>query len=147
MRKHFPFLFYLAIAFVALSAILYFIHYLIFRDIHHIAIYLLGDLAFLPLEVLLVVIIIEHLLARREMQAKLEKLNMVVGAFFSKLGNHLLQDLIIHFDNRLEISRYLNVAESWTKKDFQKAVEFAHRLKVEIDCRNIDLGRLKDFLE
>jgi len=147
MRKRFSFIIYLAVAFVALSAIAYFIHYIIFRDIHHIFIYMVGDLAFLPLEVLLVVVIIERLLARREMQAKLEKLNMVVGAFFSELGNHLLQDLIKHFDNRLEISRHLNVTENWTKKDFQKAVDFAHHLKVEVDCRNIDLGRLKAFLE
>ena len=146
MQKRFSFIFYLAIAFVALSGIAYFIHYLIFRDIHHIFIYMIGDLAFLPLEVLLVVVIIERLLARREMQAKLEKLNMVVGAFFSELGNYLLQDLLKHFDNRLEISNNLNVTESWTKRDFQKAVKFADHLKVEVDCRNVDLGRLKAFL-
>jgi len=146
MQKRFSFIFYLAIAFVALSGIAYFIHYLIFRDINHIFIYMIGDLAFLPLEVLLVVVIIERLLARREMQAKLEKLNMVVGAFFSELGNYLLQDLLKHFDNRLEISNNLNVTESWTKRDFQKAVKFADHLKVEVDCRNVDLGRLKAFL-
>jgi hypothetical protein len=146
MRKRFSFVIYLAIAFVALSAIAYFIHYLIFRDIHHIFIYMVGDLAFLPLEVLLVVFIIERLLARRERQAKLEKLNMVVGAFFSELGNYLLQDLLQHFDNRLQISSHLNVSEGWTKKEFQKAVDFAYHLKVEVDCRNIDLGRLKAFL-
>ena len=147
MRKRFSFIVYLAIGFVALSGILFFVHYLIFRDVHHIFIYLLGDLAFLPLEVLLVVIIIERVLARREMQAKLEKLNMVVGAFFSELGNHLLQDLLKHFDNRLEMSKQLNVTGSWTKKDFQKAVAFAQHLKVEVDCRNMDLGALKAFLE
>jgi hypothetical protein len=146
MRRRFSFVIYLAIALVALSAIAYFIDYLIFRDIHHIFIYLVGDLAFLPLEVLLVVVIIERLLTRRETQAKLEKLNMVVGAFFSELGNHLLQDLLKHFDNRLDISRHLNITESWTKKDFQKAVDFAHHLRVEVDCRNIDLGGLKAFL-
>ena len=146
MRRRFSFVIYLAIAFVVLSGIAYFIHYLIFRDIHHIFIYMVGDLAFLPLEVLLVVFIIERLLSRREMQAKLEKLNMVVGAFFSELGNHLLQDLIKHFDNRLEISSHLNVTESWTKRDFQKAVKFADHLKVKVDCRNLDLGRLKAFL-
>jgi hypothetical protein len=41
---------------------------------------MIGDLAFLLLEVLLVVVLIERLLARREMQPKLEKLDMVVGA-------------------------------------------------------------------
>jgi hypothetical protein len=146
VRKRFSFIIYLAIAFVALSGIAYFIHYLIFRDVHHIFIYMIGDLAFLPLEVLLVVFIIERLLARRDMQAKLEKLNMVVGAFFSELGNYLLQDLLKHFDNHLEISSNLNVTESWTKRDFQKAVKFADHLKVEVDCRNVDLGRLKTFL-
>jgi len=146
MRKRFSFVTYIAIALVALSAIAYFIDYLIFRDIHHIFIYMVGDLAFLPLEVLLVVVIIERLLARRETQAKLEKLNMVVGAFFSELGNRLLQDLFKNFDNRVEISRHLNITESWTKKDFQKAVDFALYLRVEVDCRNIDLGELKAFL-
>jgi hypothetical protein len=146
MRRRFSFVVYLAIAFVALSGIAYFIHYLVFRDVHHIFIYLLGDLAFLPLEVLLVVIIIERVLARREMQAKLEKLNMVVGAFFSEVGNQLLQDLIKHFDNREEISSHLNVAADWTKRDFQKAVRFADHLEVEVDCRNVDLDGLKAFL-
>jgi hypothetical protein len=146
VQKRSSFIIYLAIAFVALSGIAYFIHYLIFRDVHHIFIYMIGDLAFLPLEVLLVVFIIERLLARREMQAKLEKLNMVVGAFFSEVGNHLLQDLIRHFENREDISSHLNVAAHWTKKDFQKAVKFADHLKVEVDCRNVDLGRLKAFL-
>jgi hypothetical protein len=146
MRKRFSFITYLAIGFVALSAILYFVHYLIFQDVRHIFIYMLGDLAFLPLEVLLVVVIIERLLARREMQAKLEKLNMVVGAFFSELGNYLLQDLLKHFDNRVEISSHLNITGRWTKQDFKKAADFAYHLKVDVDCRNIDLGRLKAFL-
>jgi hypothetical protein len=146
MRKRFSFVVYLAIGFVALSAILYFVHYLIFQDVRHIFIYMLGDLAFLPLEVLLVVVIIERLLARREMQAKLEKLNMVVGAFFSELGNYLLEDLIKHFDNRQDIASHLNITENLTKKDFKKAADFAYHLKVDVDCRNIDLGRLKAFL-
>jgi hypothetical protein len=146
MRKRSSFIIYLAIAFVALSGIAYFIHYIIFQDKRHIFIYMLGDLAFLPLEVLLVVVIIERLLARRETQAKLEKLNMVVGAFFSELGNYLLQDLLKHFDNRMDISSHLNITESWTKKDFQKAEDFAYHLKVDVDCRNIDLGGLKAFL-
>jgi len=146
MPRRLSFVGYLAIAFVALSAITYFIHYLIFRDVYHIFIYLLGDLAFLPLQVLLVVVIIERLLARRETQAKLEKLNMVVGAFFSELGNYLLRDLLEHFDNRLEISGHLRITSGWTKKDFQKAMAFADHLKVEVDCRTIDLGQLKAFL-
>lgn len=147
MRRRFSFVFWLALGAVALSGLLHFIHYLVFRDPHHILIYLLGDLAFLPLEVLFVVIIIERVLASRERHAKLEKLNMVVGAFFSEIGNSLLKDLLPRFDNRSEICSHLNVNAGWTKKDFRKADKFAHQLRVEVDCKNLDLGALKALLE
>ena len=70
--------------FVAGSGLIYLPHYFIFRDTHHINIYMLGDLAFLPLEVFLVVIVIERILARREKQAIIQKLNMVVVAFSAR---------------------------------------------------------------
>ena len=145
MRKRFSLIINLALAFLALSAIVYFIHYLIFRDVHHIFIFMVGDLAFLPLEVLLVVLIIERVLARREKQNKLQKLNMVVGAFFTEVGNYLLRNLIEHFDNRADISRHLNVTNDWTKKEFRRAAEYAYRLTTELDCRKVDLEELKVF--
>ena len=146
MPKRFSFIFYLAVAFLVLSAITYFIHYIIFHDVHHIFIYMVGDLAFLPLEVLLVVLIIERVLARRERQHKLQKLNMVVGAFFSEVGNHLLRGLLEHFENKSDISQHLSITDNWTKKEFRKAAEFAYHLHVEIDCHKIDLEELKAFL-
>jgi len=41
-------------ALILLSAFFYFVHYLIFRDPHHIFIYMVGDIAFVFIEVLLV---------------------------------------------------------------------------------------------
>lgn len=136
----------LAAVFLAASALFYYIHYLIFHDPHHIFIYLLGDLAFLPLEVFLVVIVIERILTRREKQAMLYKLNMVIGAFFSEVGNQLLSRLLGHFDNREEISRNLNVNADWTAKDFKRADAFAYHLKIDLDVRKLDLEGLKKFL-
>ena len=136
----------LAGIFFALSGLIYLIHYLIFRDVHHIFIYMLGDLAFLPIEVFLVVIVIERILARREKQAMMQKLNMVIGAFFSEAGNYLLKDLLGHFDNRQEISKHLNLTAHWTPADFKKASAFAHHLKIDVDCRKVDLEELKGFL-
>lgn len=144
--KHFSLIFYLAIAFIILSAVIYFIHYLIFGDIHHIFIYMVGDLAFLPLEVLLVIFILERILAQREKKNTLQKMNMVVGAFFSEAGNYLLSDLLRYFDNRSEIIEHLNVGKSWGKKEFKDAIEYADRLKIQIDCRKVDLLKLKEFL-
>jgi len=98
----------LAAIFIILSAFVYGLHYLIFRDVHHIFIYMVGDLAFLPLEVFLVVVLLERILTRRETRAKLQKLNMVVGAFFSEVGNHLLKSLLEHFNNNISSKVFLN---------------------------------------
>lgn len=135
-----------AFIFIILSAFTYFIHFLIFRDPHHIFIYLLGDLGFLPMEVFLVVIIIERILRRRERQVMLQKLNMVVGAFFSEVGSRLLGDLLGHFDNRAEISSNLNVTKDWTPVDFKRAAAYAYKLRIDLDCRKMDLEGLKAFL-
>ncbi|UCH51883.1 MAG: hypothetical protein JSV54_03830 [Chloroflexota bacterium] len=145
MKRYLTFII-LACGFIVLSALLYFIHYAIFHDVHHIFIYMVGDLAFLPLEVFLVVIVIERVLARREKQAVMQKLNMVVGAFFSEVGNELLQRLLGCFEKGNDISQNLDVKQKWTRADFKKAMEFAKTIGVEPYCGSIDLNGLKKFL-
>jgi hypothetical protein len=146
MIKRNFFIISLATVFILLSGIIYYIHFLIFHDAHHIFLYLIGDLAFLPLEVLLVVVIIERILTRRETQAKLQKMNMVVGAFFSEVGNYLLRSLLECFHNKEDISKSLYVNEKWTKTDFQKAKNFSSHLPIELDYRTFNLVQLKEYL-
>jgi hypothetical protein len=132
--------------FAAASALLYFIHYLIFQDVHHIFIYMVGDLAFLPLEVFLVVLVIERVLNRREKQAVHEKLNMVTGAFLSEVGNNLLLDLLNCFPKKDELRRQLAIKPDWTHADFRRAMDFAGSLELDPDCADIDLEELKALL-
>jgi hypothetical protein len=136
----------LAAILILLSAMLYFVHYLIFHDVNHIFIFLLGDLAFLPLEVFLVVIVIERVLASREKQAIMQKLNMVVGAFFSEVGNELLRRILGCFEKSDDIRQHLNVKQNWSRADFNKAIAFARTIKGEIDFGCLDLNDLKKFL-
>lgn len=82
--KHFKWQIILGVSLITLSAIFYLIHYFIFRDAHHIFIYLLGDIAFVFIEVLLVTMIIHEVLAMREKRLLLEKLNIVIGSFSVK---------------------------------------------------------------
>ncbi|MFC1987938.1 hypothetical protein ACFLVH_05300 [Chloroflexota bacterium] len=76
----------------------------------------------------------------------LQKLNMVIGAFFSEIGNYLLSDLLQYFDNKAEISDHLNITDNWTKKDYKKSANYASSLKIDLDYRNIDLNKLKEYL-
>lgn len=72
------------------SIILYAVQYAIFRDTHQLFVYLLADIAFVPIQVLLVTLVIHELLSEREKRARLQKLNMIIGAFFSEVGTALL---------------------------------------------------------
>jgi len=132
--------------FIVASGLMYLIHYLIFRDAHYIFLYLIGDLAFLPLEVFLVVIVIERFLSRREKQSQFQKLNMVIGAFFSEVGNQLLGDLLPYIDNRGSIKHRLAVSMHWTSNDFKNAMSFTRSMAYEVNYQDIDMDALKGFL-
>ena len=59
-----------ALSLVVASVILYIINYLIFRDFHHIMMFFSEDLAFIPIEVFVTVLIIDKQLERREKKKK-----------------------------------------------------------------------------
>jgi len=136
----------LGISLVVLSAALYAIHYFIFRDAHHIFIYLVGDIAFVPIEVLMVTLIIHRLLSDREKKAMLKKLNMVIGAFFSEVGLKLIPSFA-RFDNLSdEVKKDLAGMKNWKDADFLQAEARINSYKFEIDSNLGDLKQLRDFL-
>ena len=144
MKRH-GFLIAIGAIFLATSAVLYLIHYAVFHDAHYIYLYLLLDLAFLPLEVLFVGLIFDGILSWREKQAMLSKMNMVVGVFFSQMGTRLLGELLPGFD-RSQIVSALGVKPNWNANDFRRATDFAGSLKPQADCRAINLEALRDLL-
>jgi len=83
----------LGVFLIVLSTIGYAVHYLLFRDLHHIFIFLVGDIAFVFLEVLLVTMVIHQVLEEREKRSRLNKLNVVIGVFFSEMGTSLIKAL------------------------------------------------------
>lgn len=136
----------LAALLIFLSAVSYVIHYAIFRDTHHIFIYLLGDVAFVPIEVLLVTLIIHRLLSAREKNARMEKLNMVIGAFFSEVGTKLLTYLS-DCDPKLDkIRADLVVTADWSPKEFVRMSRHLKKYDYEVDGQKVDLEGLRKFL-
>lgn len=144
--KRYRWLIIVAAALLAASATTYFIHYLFFRDVHHIMIYLVGDLAFLPLEVLFVVVVIERLFSRHEKQSVKRKMNMVIGTFFSELGVELLGSLTDCIDNREEIRPKLSVASTWTAKDYRNSMSFVRGFDFQVNVDRANLTWLRDTL-
>ncbi len=137
---------FLGISLLAASVAVYFIHYLIFEDAHHIFIYMVGDIAFVFVEVLLVTLIIHRALTVREKRQRMEKLNMVIGAFFSEVGITLLT-YFSDFDPKLETVRgNLIVKDNWTDAEFDRVSNRLYKYDYQVEAKGIELNNLASFL-
>jgi len=131
---------------IVLSVLFYVLHYAIFRDPHHIFIYLIGDIAFVFIEVLLVTLIIHRLLSEREKRTRLEKLNMVIGAFFSEVGTRLVA-YFSDFDPKLdEIRKDLVVTNDWSEQEFSRVSKRLKNYDYGVVIQKVELEDLANFL-
>jgi len=131
---------------IVLSALVYFIHYLIFRDPHHIFMYLVGDIAFVFIEVLLVTMIIDQLLHAREKQTLLFKLNMIIGLFFTEAGRALIARLSTFYPDVEKIRGDLLMTERWSKEDFAALERRLETIDYKMDSQRGDLEGLRALL-
>jgi hypothetical protein len=135
-----------AVGLVLLSVILYTVHFLIFQDAHHIMLYLIGDIAFIPLEVLIVTLIIDQLLESREKSQRMEKLNMVIGTFFSTTGTPLLS-ILSKADPCIDTLRpSLVIRTSWSDKEFAAVKSTVGHYACGVKEDRVDLEALRAFL-
>ena len=145
-RSERRFLLLVGVVLVAISVVIYLVNYFIFRDGRNLFFYLLIDLGFLPIEVLIVGVIVERLISRRAKGAIAQKLNMVIGAFFSELGTPLLARLLPAMCGATEIREQLQLRASWKKEDFSRAFQFARSLQCEVDLSQVDLHELRIYM-
>jgi hypothetical protein len=131
---------------ILLSALVYYIHFLIFRDARHIFIYLIGDIAFVFLEVFLVTLVVHNLLAHREKQALFKKMNMVIGAFFSEVGRELIKFCIVFDPQSDALAKKLVVRSECTDMQFKDLQKEITGFACDIDYKRGDLEGLKCFL-
>ena len=145
--KRFHWQIYLGVSLIALSALFYCLHYSIFRDAHHIFVFLVGDVAFVFLEVLMVSLIIHQLLSQREKRAMLEKMNIVIGVFFSEVGTRLLKYLSEFDPNPERISRDIMMLKTWSGKDFSRLKKHVQEYHCKIESQKGDLESVQSFLK
>lgn len=136
----------LGIFLILLSVIIYGIKYLIIGDAENIFNYLFNSLGYLPLNVLLVTLILNRLLANRSKQNKLEKMNIVVGVFFSEVGTWLLTYLSDNDPNLCRLSGDLVKIDQWSDEEFIRVQEKFKNHNYSIDIKKIDIKVLSTYL-
>lgn len=138
--------FRLGILLVCISLLIYTLKVLLLGDPLNTYMYVMNSAGFLPINVLFVTLIINQLLAVRARRERVEKLNMVIGTFFSELGTDILKQLSQKDRSVDEMRKELLVRSEWTKDDYARAAAVMehHRFEVEVDVR--DLSVLKEVL-
>jgi len=122
------------------------VHYAVFRNGSYIAMFLLAQLGFLPISVYLVTIVINQLLVRREKQAMLKKLNMVIGSFFSEVGTDLLRLILEGEPDRRAVRDHLLVSQAWTAADYRRAHGILGEKEIALRRENIRWETVRSFL-
>jgi hypothetical protein len=136
----------LGVSLVVASAALYIAQIMIFHASRDTFFYLFQDLAFIPIQVILVTFILNKLLSVRERLAMLNKLNMVIGTFFSEVGSSLLKSFAAFDGNAEKIRAELLVQGDWSDRQFAAAIKRVRSLDYEVRHTNSDLEALKAFL-
>lgn len=136
--KKFKHYFVISMILIVLSAIMFLIHYLVFGQAVNTAYYSLMNLCFIPINSLVVTIILESLIEYKAKQERIEKLNMLVGIFFTEVGCKLMH-LIISADKDAK-----NSITSFKDLSNVKSQVIKHDYKINMD--EIDIEGIKSIL-
>jgi len=138
--------FKVALILIAVSALIYILHWFLFRDVEHISIFFVSDLAFLPVEVFLVTLIIDKGIQKREQEHIMEKMNMIIGLFFSEIGRDMIRmfsEVDLHKEDRNDEFVLIN---SFYRPDFNKIIKWTKEHEQTVDVCEINLLVLKNML-
>jgi hypothetical protein len=122
-------------------------HYLIYRDAHQLGFYFLLDVAFLPVNVLVLTLLVDRVLAERERADRRHKMNMVVGVFFSELGRPLLGLLREVLSNGGELMSALQITTANTEPEILALGERVYKLPMGIALEPSDMTALRALLK
>jgi hypothetical protein len=131
---------------ILISAGLYVLHFALFHDGRQELYWTLLDLAFIPIQVLLVSLVLDQLLARREHRALLKKLNMVIGAFFSEAGTRMVAMLAGFLADAASACGGLVPTAEWSDADFDRALQKVDAAGLRLDSRRASLADLRAFM-
>ncbi len=123
------------------SIIIYFIQYLIFHRAEETFFYMLQDLAFIPIQVALVTIVINRFLNIMEKRKKIKKVNVIISTFFVEAGTSIMKAMAVFNRHNNSFCEAIDIKElSRNKKSYIK--KLVSELKYDIYADPDKLGEL-----
>ncbi len=131
---------------IVISVFFYVINYLTFHDTTFIEKYILVQLGFLPISVLLVSVVLNSLISRRVQRERKEKLNIVVGSFFAEIGKDLLRYLTKYDPNAQELAKEVMYIENMDSKEIRALKEKLREREYHVNAEKLNMSELRKFL-
>lgn len=95
---------------------------LILKDPEHVISYIWTHLGFIPVDILIVAFVLDEIISKKEKEAMLEKLDMIMSTFFSELGNDLIGQLSSVNAHKAD-TNYLQSIKNWDDKDYENKLK------------------------
>jgi len=125
----------LVIFLAVFSILIYYCQFTIFHRPDETLFYLLQDMAFLPISVLLVTLGMNTVLTRREHQAKLNRVSVVINEFYAETGIELIQAFRGSIVNLSEITDKLALQAEWRDQDFKRLILYLNQYAPKADVQ------------
>ncbi len=137
---------FLSILLVVLSSLFYVVYYFVFKDVNTMITWVIMSIAFLPINILIVSLVVEGVISKRDKLILLKKLNMVIGVFYSEVGTNLLKLLMGYDTDAGRVSKQILFNNTWTSQKFLSSIKQVRNLDYKLDSQIGDLEELCVFL-
>ncbi len=125
----------LALGLLTTSMVIYTLHYIVFGDLQFITRGGFASLAFVPIQGLVVTLIIAELMVIMSRGARMQKMNMVIGVFFSELGTRFLRALYINDPQAMTLRETFESAGDLNSREvgslLKKINDYPFRVNIE----------------
>lgn len=136
----------LGVALLVMSVTVYFGQYLAFHNLRDTLFYMLQDLAFVPVQVLLVMLLLDKLLQKKEKEALLNKMNMMIGVFFNEVGTGLISFFVGTEKNIADLRKEMVISNVWSAKDFESRKKHLSSYRPDLALNAEILMEMKEYL-
>ena len=134
-----------SIVMIILVIIIYGSNYLVLGDAEHIISYICTHLGFIPLDILLVAFLLDEIIERKEKEAMLEKLDMLMSTFFSEVGNELISQLSTANKYKADTENLKSI-KNWDESDFDNKLAELKNSSIDFQA-DIPAEEREEFLE
>lgn len=128
------------------SVLTFLVQIYLFHNTEETYFLLLQELAFIPIHVLIVTLVLDELLSSREKQQKKKKINVIISTFFVEAGSSLIHHMSGFFANADQLGKKITRFD-WSKKEMAAIKKEIGKFPLESCCREEKLTELRAFLQ